>query len=62
MRTRHVTRGDIAHHHPHVQRTRSGTWRWQCACGGASCRTDVVRLSWREAVIGALHHATCLAA
>jgi hypothetical protein len=61
MRTRHITRGDTAHHHPHVLRAGSGTWRWQCECGGASCRSAIVRLSWREAVLGALNHATCLA-
>jgi hypothetical protein len=62
MDTRHTGRGDTAHHHPHVHRLDGGPWRWQCDCGGASCRTVAARLSWREAVIGALHHATCLAA
>jgi hypothetical protein len=61
MGTRHTGRGDTAHHHPHVHRADAGTWRWQCDCGGASCRTATSRLSWRQAVIAALNHATCLA-
>jgi hypothetical protein len=61
MGTRHTGRADTAHHHPHVHRADAGTWRWQCDCGGASCRTAISRLSWRQAVIAALNHATCLA-
>ncbi|SDO97641.1 hypothetical protein SAMN04489867_1079 [Pedococcus dokdonensis] len=61
MGTRQIGRADTAHHHPHVVRALSGTWRWQCDCGGASCRTALAQVSWREAVIGALNHATCLA-
>jgi hypothetical protein len=61
MDARHTGRGDTAHHHPHVQRDDARTWRWQCDCGGASCRTSATPLSWRQAVISALNHATCLA-
>ena len=58
--TRHH-KGDTAHHHPKVRRAGFGSWVWACECGGASCRIDPVGSTWREAVLGALYHAACLA-
>lgn len=54
-------RQDLAHHHPAVRRGLRGTWAWECRCGSASCRTGEARLTWRQAVIEALNHATCIA-
>jgi hypothetical protein len=59
MGTRRRIRPDGAHHHPRVRRNGPG-WAWVCECGGASCRTDA-GASWRQAVLGALHHSECLA-
>jgi hypothetical protein len=53
-------RPDVAHHHPAVRRAGLGTWAWRCECGGASCRAPAVPVTWREAVVAALHHATAL--
>lgn len=58
------TRGhlrDTAHHHPRVHQPTRGTWGWECACGGASCRSDLTPLTWRQALISALNHAVALA-
>jgi hypothetical protein len=59
--TRHRHRPDPAHHHPAVRRALGGTWTWQCSCGGASCRSIEVPLTWRQAVISALNHSTTIA-
>ena len=62
--TRHRHRPDPAHHHPAVHRVvggASGTWGWQCSCGGASCRTTEAHLTWRQALISALIHSTTIA-
>ena len=63
-----TTRGhkDVAHHHPKVCRLGGGgPWVWVCDCGGASCRTRLTGAaspaSWRDAVLGALHHSMALA-
>ncbi|KQU68232.1 hypothetical protein ASC58_11790 [Phycicoccus sp. Root101] len=52
---------DTAHHHPVVSKAR-GSWTWTCECGGAHCRTDLNRLSWRRVVVEALAHSTTIAA
>lgn len=56
-----TSRGDSAHHHPHVRRATSGAWVWACECGGASCRTGLVVCTWRQAVLSALHHSASIA-
>ncbi|WP_270889353.1 hypothetical protein [Pedococcus sp. 5OH_020] len=61
MTTRRATRADIAHHHPRVRRVGCQGWAWLCACGGASGRTPLACSTWREAVLGALHHSENLA-
>lgn len=58
--TSRTSRTDL--HHPQVHRTGAGHWTWVCACGGASCRTALQALSWRQAVAGAMYHAGTLAA
>jgi hypothetical protein len=60
MSTR-TRRGDLAHHHPAVHKV-TGHWVWVCGCGGASCRTGLVRLSWHEAMVEALRHSATIAA
>jgi hypothetical protein len=57
--TRH--KGDTAHHHPKVRRAGGGSWVWACDCGGASCRIAPAASTWKQAVVGALYHAACLA-
>ncbi|WP_076261928.1 hypothetical protein [Intrasporangium flavum] len=52
---------DLAHHHPRVTRTRLGSWTWECDCGSASARAALVRLTWRQAFIGALIHSASIA-
>jgi hypothetical protein len=61
MRSSRVYRGDVAHHHPRVRRSGTGGWVWACDCGSASCRTAMTVSTWRQAVLGALNHASCLA-
>ena len=55
------TRRDRGHHHPEVHKV-AGRWAWACGCGGASCRAEVARLTWHEAVVEALQHSTTIAA
>jgi hypothetical protein len=60
MTTIHRHRPDTAHHHPAVRRV--GTrWVWECRCGGASCRTATERVTWHQAFVEALLHATAIA-
>jgi hypothetical protein len=61
MTTTHGHRPDLAHHHPTVRRSALGRWTWSCACGGASCRTQAARTTWREAVVEALLHSMSIA-
>jgi hypothetical protein len=60
MTTIHRHRTDSAHHHPAVRRIGS-RWVWECGCGGASCRTGTERVTWHQALVGALLHATAIA-
>jgi len=61
MTTMQQSRRDRGHHHPEVHKV--GTrWSWVCTCGGASCRTAVEHLTWRQAVVEALRHSTTIAA
>ncbi len=53
-------RRDPSHHRPSVARTRSGSWEWDCACGGHAGRR--VPHTWRQAVVEALVHSTHVAA
>lgn len=57
---RHRSRRDLSHHHPRVLRDTSGSWEWDCPCGGHAGRR--IRRSWRLALIEALAHSTQLAA
>ena len=60
MTTIHRHRPDTAHHHPAVRRV--GTrWVWECRCGGASCRIATERVTWHQAFVEALLHATTIA-
>jgi hypothetical protein len=59
--TQHRPRQDTAHHHPTVRRGLRGDWVWECHCGGASGRAAPPALTWHQAVVGALNHATCIA-
>ena len=59
--THPVPRVDRAHHHPRVERGRTGAWRWVCDCGGASDRGPVATMTWHQAVVGALLHSTSIA-
>jgi hypothetical protein len=58
---RHHHRRDRAHHHPLVHHIGTA-WAWDCACGGSSPRGPQHVLSWHEAVVQALTHATTIAA
>jgi hypothetical protein len=60
MTTSRRSRTDLAHHHPRVHRTLIGGWTWECACGGASARSRTVRLTWHQAVVGALIHSASI--
>ncbi|MEO5609515.1 MAG: hypothetical protein ABIQ61_06075 [Ornithinibacter sp.] len=53
-------RRDSSHHHPRVLQDTSGSWEWDCPCGGHAGRR--IRRSWRLALIEALAHSTQLAA
>ncbi|MEO7270218.1 MAG: hypothetical protein ABIW49_13525 [Knoellia sp.] len=57
----HRRRIDRAHHHPRVRKARGG-WAWDCACGGASCRTRQPPLAWHDALGEALRHSATIAA
>ena len=46
-----IARGDIAHHHPRVRRSGTGSWVWACDCGSASCRTAIAACTWRLAIL-----------
>lgn len=61
MRTMQQARRDRGHHHPEVHKVGTG-WSWACPCGGASCRTGLVHLTWRQAMVEALLHSTAIAA
>lgn len=53
-------RTDLAHHHPRVRHDRIGGWSWECGCGGASLRSATTRLTWHQAVVGALLHSASI--
>ncbi|HET8987082.1 MAG TPA: hypothetical protein VFN43_01105 [Humibacillus sp.] len=53
-------RTDLAHHHPRVGRNPLGGWTWECDCGGASARSQTVRLTWHQAFVGALIHSASI--
>jgi hypothetical protein len=61
MRTHRRPRRDCAHHHPVIHKVHDH-WAWTCTCGSASRRTVDARLTWHGAVVGALLHATEIAA
>lgn len=54
-------RHDIAHHHPRVRQGPRHDWGWECSCGGASARALAPSLTWHQAVVSALIHATAIA-
>lgn len=59
--TRRRAHPDLAHHHPRVMQLPRGGWTWECRCGGASARWVAVRLTWHQALIGALIHSASIA-
>jgi hypothetical protein len=61
MTTMQHTRRDRAHHHPEVLKV-GNHWVWVCTCGGASGRSGLLHLTWRQAMVGALLHSATIAA
>jgi hypothetical protein len=60
MKRTRIARTDV--HHPHVYRLPTGMWAWACDCGGASARAHLCPSPWHSTLVGALYHASSVAA
>lgn len=60
MKRNRIRRTDV--HHPHVHRSPTSGWGWQCDCGGSSSRRYSCESSWHVVLVGALHHASSVMA
>ena len=61
MAVAHRPPRDVSHHHPRIRRIASGSWTWECTCGGSAPRARVVPSSWAAVVIDALRHSQLIA-